>query len=97
MKYDLLLDDDMELREDAATLDLVEGECTAQHQQLLLITPKGAWKENPDTGVGLVGFLESESETEMFAEINRQFRADGMQVKEIKIESGKLLIDASYS
>lgn len=96
-KYDVLLDESLDLREDGTTLDLVEGESTLQHQELLLLTPKGSWKENPDTGVGLMNYLEDENDAEMYAEIRRQFQGDGMMVKAVAIENGKLNIDATYT
>lgn len=96
-KYDVLLDEGLDLREDPATHDLVEGESTLQHQELLLICPKGSFKENPDTGVGLMNYLEDENDAEMFAEIRRQFSADFMQVKAVGMNNGKLNIDATYT
>lgn len=95
-RYDILLDDELQLQEDASTHDWVEGESTAQHQQLLLLTPKGSWKETPGAGVGMMNYLESESDNELLAEIARQFRADGMDVATLGIDQQKLVIDAKY-
>lgn len=93
---DILVDDNLELLENEDTLDLVEGVSDLQHMQLLLLCVKGSWKENPGTGVGLVNYLEEEDPAEMYAEINRQLRADGMAVNSVAMQEGKLLIDATY-
>lgn len=96
-RYDILLDDELQLQENEATMDWVEGESTAQHQQLLLLTPKGSWKENPGTGVGAMNYLESESPNELLAEISRQYRADGMDIVTLGINAQQqLVIEANY-
>ena len=76
--------------------DLVMGESTVQHQQLLLTTTKGEWKQNPKVGVGIDNFLNDDSTNDMMNEINYQFTQDGMKVNSTNMISGKLYIDASY-
>lgn len=93
MRTDILLDENMDLAE-GEDFDLLEGESLGQHQQLLLLCPKGSFKENPDTGVGLMNYLESENPEEMFATIRRQFADDGMQIKALGIKEGKIYITA---
>lgn len=91
---DILLNSDFDL--DVADGDLVVGESTTQHQQLLLLTNKGDWKENPLIGVGASGFLKDEDESGLLQEIRIQFEKDGMEVNNISIESGEIKIDAQY-
>lgn len=67
-----------------------------QQQALLLQTQPGEWKENPGVGVGAVRFAEAERPDELLREIRQQLSADGMDVHELRYDSGKLLIDANY-
>lgn len=91
---DILLNTAREL--DIKNGDFAVGESTLQHQDLLLMTNKGEWKENPMIAVGAVGYLKDEDEAALMAEVKQQFEKDGMQVKQIFIEDGKLNIDANY-
>lgn len=79
-----------------ARCDLVVGESTLQHQQLLLITQPGEWKEAPLAGVGLTDWLNDERNGDLVTEVRRQFKSDGMTVSEISYANGKLKIDADY-
>jgi hypothetical protein len=91
---DCLLDIDNDLQ--FANGDFVTGESTQQHQNLLLISSKGAWKENPTVGVGAAGFLKDDDVNGLLAEIKQQFEKDGMKVKSIDYKDEKINIDASY-
>jgi hypothetical protein len=91
---DILLNSDFDL--EIVDGDLVIGESTTQHQQLLLLTNKGDWKENPLVGVGATGFLKEENESGLMQEIRIQFEKDGMEVNNISIQSGAIEIDAKY-
>lgn len=94
-KTDILLGEELDLLEDEHG-NLVEGYSDMQHQQLLLACAKGAFKENPDTGAGIASYLEDDNDAELLAEITRQFAADGMNVRFVGFESGKLKIEANY-
>lgn len=96
MKTDLLLTDGLDLQENAITLDWIEGESTAQHQQLLVKTEKGSWKENPTVGVGAWRFVESEDVAGLLREIRLQFSGDGMTIKQLAPINGKIEIEAPY-
>ncbi len=76
--------------------DFVTGESTLQHQYLLLWSEKGDWRQFPDVGVGINGFLKDEDEADMLAEIKAQFEKDGMQFNSVEITESGLLIDAPY-
>jgi hypothetical protein len=95
MRYDILLDANNDLRID--NNDLIYGESTEQHQQLLLISAKGDFKETPTASVGASGYLNDENVNGLLAEIKSEFERDGMQLKEIKITNNQLYINASYS
>jgi len=98
MIKDLQLDNDFDLVEDAGTLDLVEGPADEQHQHLLLVTKKGAWKENPITGVGLINYLMDNDINGMLREVRSQFESDGQTVRAVGYDevNGKLEFDANY-
>lgn len=91
---DLLLKTDQEL--DIQNGDFVVGDSTLQHQNLLLMTNKGEWKESPVVGVGILGFLKDEDESGLLTEIKRQFEKDGMVVKSVATIDSKINIDANY-
>jgi hypothetical protein len=77
--------------------DFVCGKSDQQQQGLLLMLPKGAIKEFPDTTVGLLNYLESEDSAGLLREVRVRFAQDGMQVKKVGFENnGNLEIDAPY-
>lgn len=77
--------------------DFVIGDTDKQNQDVLLVSEKGSFKENPDVGVGLFSFLEAENPIDMMSEIRRQFTNDGMTINQLQYTSdGKLIIDAKY-
>lgn len=92
MKDVLLEDSDLSMTRQ----DLVVGESTNQHQQLLLVTTPGEWKNSPLAGVGLTGWLNDERTGNLVTEVRRQFKSDGMEVRNISYEQGRLKIDAAY-
>lgn len=92
---DLLLDDKYDLQIESG--DLVIGNSDNQHQNLLLATEPGAWKENPLVGVGAINYLENESVADLMYAIRTQFTADGMQIHAInQDDDGKININAEY-
>lgn len=94
MPKDILLDEtgDLAIKDG----DFVIGESTIQHQQLLLSSQKGEWKENPLVGVGIENYLNDDTINDMMNEISSQFEKDGMKIKSINSANSELLIDASY-
>lgn len=91
---DILLNTDLDL--DFVNGDLVIGDATKQNQQLLVISSKGDWKENPTIGVGAAGYLKDEDEAGLMAEIKTQFEKDGMKVSAIKVSNENIEVSASY-
>lgn len=95
MPKDFLLDENLDIKIENG--DFVVGESTGQHQQLLLITDKGMWKENPSVGVGVDRYLESEDPGFLLREIRLQYTRDGMTVNNINLtDTGKIEINAEY-
>jgi hypothetical protein len=81
---------------DIANGDLVTGEATEQHQQLLLTTVKGDWKENPTIAVGLFGFLKDNDAEGLLGEIKQEFERDGMRVDSLSFDGQNVNVIASY-
>lgn len=78
--------------------DFVLGESTLQNQQCILLAEKGEYKQHPTTGVGLVNSIEEDkSGSELAADIQSEFEADGMTIKKLRINDlNDIQIDAEY-
>ncbi len=76
--------------------EIVRGESTLQHQQLLLLCSKGEFKESPTACVGAYGFLKDDNVSDFLAEVKKEFERDGMQVNSLKLVDGVLKFDAPY-
>lgn len=99
MPNDVLLDTDFDLR--IVDGDLVVGEASRQHQQLLLLIEKGELREFPTRGIGLMGWTLDDNPGDLNGEIKRQYEADGMTVRQVKstVQAGSLRqldVDAEY-
>jgi hypothetical protein len=95
MMTDLLLTEQYDLH--IANGDLLTGESTLQHQQLLLLTHKGEWKQYPTAGAGIADYLLDENPADMLSAVRTEFISDGMQVQSLQWQNGKLMIDAQYA
>jgi hypothetical protein len=91
---DLLLDENLDLQ--IIDNDVVTGESTEQHQELLCLCNKGDFKENPLSCVGIATWLKSNDVAGCLAEIKTQFEADGMTVLNINYDGQKITPNASY-
>jgi hypothetical protein len=93
---DLLLDDTADI--EITGNDLVIGESDLQHQEHLVIFPKGSVKESPDAGIDLVGHLLGDEIDELLRETRHQFEKDGMEVRAVGFneETNELTYDANY-
>ncbi len=72
------------------------GESTQQHERLLLLCSKGSLKLRPLIGVGIHGFLNDENPGNLKTEIRRQFKADGLVVKDLRVDADGINIKANY-
>lgn len=77
--------------------DFMMGESTRQHQQALLLTAAGEWRESPSVGVDLYGRLLDEVDSATIeAAIKRQFEGDGMTVVGVKKQANNIIAEAFY-
>lgn len=91
---DILLDDGFDLKIENG--DLVIGDSTEQHQQLLLLANKGELREFPTRGVGIRGWLLDDQAGNLNGAIKREFEADGMTVESVNTRNGQINIEAAY-
>lgn len=94
MMQDLILTEALDLQIENG--DLLIGKSHQQHQQLLLITAKGDWKENPTIGVGAAGYLKDQDINGLLGEVKKEFERDGMQVNTLAYLNGEIVVDAYY-
>lgn len=77
--------------------DFVIDESTRQHQELLLLTHPGHWRQKPAVGVGLLSFINNEDPTDAMRAIRQQFTRDGMHIKKLQPDGETLLkVTAEY-
>lgn len=92
---DILLDNDGDL--DFTNGDLNSGFSDNQHQEHILLSNKGEFKEFPEIGVGIEGMLDDDDFTGFLIDIKKNLEYDGMKINNVKIdESGNLNIDGYY-
>ena len=91
---DILLDANFDLRIENG--DFVAGESTRQHQQLLILTDKGEWKENPTRGVGAQGWLLDDKDGDLNAVVKTEYERDGMRIVAVKGRGFNLQVEAVY-
>ena len=86
-RFDIMLDSDGDLKTDG---DFQISESTLQHQQDIIETNAGEWKEFPILGVGIQNYLHAERpEQELQKEIGTQISSDKMNVKSIQVQFDK--------
>lgn len=81
--------------------DFVISEATKQHQELLLLTQSGEWRETPMAGIGINYWLQDDGNgANSAAAIKSGFESDGMTVSLIQSTTieGKwtLITEAQY-
>lgn len=54
---DILLDDSLDLSIEKG--DFAADDAEQQHQELILISPQGCWRDSPLTGVGIARYYKS--------------------------------------
>ena len=91
---DILLDEHFDLQ--YLNGEIVRGESTLQHQQLIIMCAKGEFKESPTSCVGAYGFLKDNDVNGFLAEVKKEFERDGMDVNGLSFLDGVLKVDAVY-
>lgn len=94
IRTDILLNENFDL--DYVNGEIVRGESTLQHQQLLILCAKGEFKESPTTCVGAYGYLKDNDVSGFLGEVKKEFERDGMEIKSLSLIDGKLNVDAQY-
>lgn len=92
---DLMLNENVDLL--IVSGDLIVADSTLQHQNLLLSTSKGEWRENPLSGVGAAAFLKDNLYGELLAEIKKEFEKDGMKVTNVALDDENIIVNAAYN
>ena len=78
--------------------DFVRAECTWKHQEDLLLSDKGDYKENPTICVGAFTYLDDENIQDLIRATSMEFTRDGMKVDSINLlPNGTINTNASYS
>ena len=91
---DFLLDDNSDLT--IKNGDFVLSDTEAQDVELLIRSSKGAWKENPLTGVGIAQLVKSRgTEVRIKRDINEQLLLDGFINVNIDINYPDVNVDAN--
>ena len=75
---------------------LAVGNTLYQNQYLILGSQPGEWKEHPTLGAGLADLALDHDLSGWAAHIKSQLEKDGMKVKRVDFNGGKLNIDANY-
>lgn len=92
---DIALNDDEDL--DIQNGDFAAIESTYQHQRQLILNNKGDFKQNPTIGVGAFTYFDDEHMQNLVRAVGVEFARDGMDVREIKMDTdGTLKSDALY-
>lgn len=76
--------------------DFLVGEAKQQATFLTLATNKGDFRANPDVGLSLASYVNSEDQDVMLAEITRLLEADGFTINSLGFENGQLKLDVTY-
>lgn len=95
MRTDILLSSGFDLQYNANG-EIIRGESTEQHQQLLVLCAKGEFKESPATCIGAYGYLKDNDVAGFLGEVKKEFERDGMEVKSLDFTEGILKINAAY-
>lgn len=76
--------------------DIVWGDASEQHQKDLLEARHGDIRTRPDVGVGIEDFLSDDNPDDLYRRIRVEYAADGLKIKSLKIDNGKIVVDADY-
>jgi hypothetical protein len=95
MPNDILLGDDLDLAFENG--DLLVGESTNQHTELILLVEKGALRDSPFRGVGVGNWILDEFPANIAIEAKRQLQLDGQRVDTCRYNDSGLEIVSDYA
>ncbi|MCH5243414.1 MAG: hypothetical protein J1F29_00750 [Lentimicrobiaceae bacterium] len=82
---------------DFITGDLRYVNSDYRHQQDILLSQKGYYKEHPELGVGIGDYRNETDPEELLRAIKKEFVADGMKVNKVILSvDGQIETDARY-
>lgn len=76
---------------------MVVGEVSEQNQYVILTVNKGEIKETPTLGIGIDTYTNDNNTDELKHSIRENFRMDGLTIRKMSIEQGKININADYN
>jgi len=91
---DLILDSNYDIS--ISQGDLVVSTSDSQHQACLLLSDKNSLKEFPLRGVGILNFINDDNSDAFLRETRMEFIADGMNIKRLSANNGKIKVEAEY-
>lgn len=72
------------------------GNTQPQNQALIVVSNPGEFKQHPELGVGIEGWVLDDNPGNLKAEVKRQLKSDGFAVDRVALEQGQLVINAEY-
>lgn len=67
--------------------DILYTESTGQHQRDILLAGKGHYKETPETGVGVMEYINDSGTGNLLRSIRKEFTRDGMKVTKVSMDN----------
>lgn len=78
--------------------DFVISDATIQHQEHIIISQKGEYKQYPEVGVGIANVINDENPESILTQVRRNFEYDGMTINKLEFNlKGSIEIDAPYN
>lgn len=72
------------------------GDVQPQNKALIIVSNPGEWKQHPELGVGIEGWINDDNPGNLRAEIKRHLKSDGFKVDKVTLENGQLDVSANY-
>jgi hypothetical protein len=96
VQKDIMIGEDMDIL--IVDGNLVFGDATMQHQQVILLAHKGELKASPLLGVGVSDWLleDDDNMLSLKIEIQKQLESDGLTISKLDTMSRPIKLEASY-